>query len=77
MSVAGTTGRTFKPGTPQQIITAQMEPLPAASTVSSGYRRTCIVTSDGQRFLVNVLAREQNTQTMQVILNWPALLRRR
>jgi hypothetical protein len=42
--------------------------------VSNGYRKTYTVMPDGQRFLVNVLVREQNTQAISVMLNWSARL---
>jgi Tol biopolymer transport system component len=75
MAAAVTSGAALHVSSPQAIITAQIDPLPTPQAVSSGYRKSYTVTRDGQRFLVNVLAREQNTQTMTAILNWPALLR--
>ena len=74
MAVTVTAGSSLRASPPQMIVAAQIEPLPTTLTVSSGYRRMYTVTGDGQRFLVNVLAHEQNTQTMTAILNWPALV---
>jgi hypothetical protein len=75
MAVMVTPGAGLQPAAPRPLLSAQIDPLPAALTVSGGYRRTYTVTADGQRFLVNVLAREQNTQAMTAVLNWAALLR--
>jgi hypothetical protein len=43
MAVAVTSGASLRTSPPQTILTAQIEPLPAALTVSSSYRRTYTV----------------------------------
>jgi serine/threonine protein kinase len=75
VGVSVTTGDRFEAGTPDALVTARIDPLPPPLTVSNGYRKTYSVTPDGQRFLLNVLARENNTQAMTVVLNWPSLRR--
>jgi Tol biopolymer transport system component len=76
MAVTVATSGSLQASTPQAMLTAQPDAIRTALAVPSGYRKTYTVTGDGQRFLVNVLAREQNTQTITALLNWPALLRR-
>ncbi len=77
MAVSVEAGERFRPGTPQPLVRGQLDALPSTLTAANGYRKTYTVTSDGQRFLLNVPAREQTSQTINVILNWPALLRDR
>lgn len=60
---------------PRVLFTARVDPLPVPLVVANGYRKTYTVTPDGQRFLVNVLAREQNSQAMNVMLSWRTRLR--
>ena len=61
-------------GTPRALFSARVDPWPAPLAVSNGYRKTYTVMPDGQRFLVNVLVRQQNTQAINVMLNWSARL---
>ena len=67
-------GAGVEPGSSRRLFDVRIDALPPPLVVSNGYRKTYTVTPDGQRFLVNVLAREQNTQAMSVMLNWPARL---
>ena len=75
MAVEVGAAATFEPGAPRSLFSARSGALPASFAVFNGDRKTYTVTPDGQRFLVNVLAREQNTQAMSVMLNWPSTLR--
>jgi hypothetical protein len=60
-------GESFQAGIPKELFTTP--PLPAP-----GRRSRYDVSSDGKRFLMNVLA-EQETNRFTVVLNWPALLK--
>ena len=55
---------------PRVLFTARVDPLPVPLVVANGYRKTYTVAPEGTRFLVNVQAREQNTQAINVMLNW-------
>jgi dipeptidyl aminopeptidase/acylaminoacyl peptidase len=59
-------GESFRPGIPKELF--ETPPLPAPR------RNRYNVTSDGKRFLLNVLAEEQ-TSSFTVVSNWTALLK--
>jgi hypothetical protein len=58
----------FRAGIPEGLFEAHVDP--------EARRNHYLVTSDGKRFLVNVLAEEQKRADFTVVLNWPALLKR-
>lgn len=66
MSAAVETGRAFKPGVPRKLFT-----VPVGLTV--GWGNEYAVSSDGNRFLVNVLSRPK---PITVVLDWLALTKR-
>jgi dipeptidyl aminopeptidase/acylaminoacyl peptidase len=57
----------FQVGTPKELFEARLTP--------EHRRSRYVVTSDGKRFLMNVLAEEQERTSFRVVLNWPALLK--
>jgi Tol biopolymer transport system component len=62
-------GVSFQPGIPKELF--ETPPLGEFSE----FRRNCYdVTSDGKRFLINLLA-EQPSNSFTVVLNWPARLK--
>ena len=69
MSVAIPNGNAFNPGSPQRLFDARV-PL-----TGNPYRYSYAVTADGKRFLVNTRV-ETVPAPINVIINWPALLRR-
>ena len=61
-------GESFLPGIPKELFEARLTPRQL--------RNRYLVTSDGKRFLMNILAEEQERAGFTVVLNWPALLKR-
>jgi Tol biopolymer transport system component len=61
-------GESFQPGIPKELFEAHVTP--------DVRRNRYIVSSDGKRFLMNVQSEELEGGSFNVILNWPALLKR-
>jgi eukaryotic-like serine/threonine-protein kinase len=61
-------GEAFQASIPKKLFEARLTPVQR--------RNRYVVTSDGKRFLMNVLAEEQERTSFRVVLNWPALLKR-
>ena len=62
-------GEAFQTGIPKELFEARLTPEPK--------RNRYIVTADGTRFLMIVLAEQQErASARRVVLNWPALLKR-
>ena len=61
-------GEAFQFGIPKELFEARLTP--------EQRRNRYVVASDGKRFLMNVLAEEQERRSLRVVLNWPALLKR-
>ena len=62
-------GEAFQTGIPKELFEARLTP--------EQRRNRYIVTADGTRFLMNVLAEQQQERaSVRVVLNWPALLKR-
>jgi len=61
-------GEAFQTGIPKELFEARLTP--------EQRRNRYIVTADGTRFLLNVLAEQQERASVRVVLNWPALLKR-
>ncbi|HKE33804.1 MAG TPA: hypothetical protein VKB66_01310 [Candidatus Acidoferrum sp.] len=61
-------GEAFQFGIPKELFEARLTP--------ELRRNRYVVTSDGKRFLMNMLAEEQERTGFRVVLNWPALLKR-
>jgi Tol biopolymer transport system component len=68
MAVPVKTGESFEAGLPKSLFQTRI----SVATLYYGYD----VTADGQRFLVNNLAEEAQVQSITVVLNWTAGLRR-
>jgi len=65
-----TDGSTFTALTPQALFSVEViEP-------NAPYPNDYAVTADGQRFLVNSIVTEANRQTLTVLLNWPAAVKK-
>lgn len=60
-------------GTPTPLFTARMLNGPAAPT---GFRAQYDVSADGQRFLLNVPTDDAAPQSITLVVNWPADLRK-
>jgi serine/threonine protein kinase len=61
-------GESFQPGIPKELFETRVTP--------EVRRNRYIVGSDGKRFLINVLVQQPEGESFNVILNWPALLKR-
>jgi hypothetical protein len=61
-------GESFRPGIPKELFETHATP--------EVRRNRYIVSSDGKRFLINVLEQQPEGESFNVILNWPALLKR-
>lgn len=68
MAVSVTAGPGFEPGAPTALFQTQV----SGYTAPNRY----VVTSDGQRFLVNSPVEETSQTPITVILNWTVALRR-
>ena len=60
-------GESFRAGIPKELFEVRLP--------SEQRRNRYLVTSDGKRFLMNVVLAEQNSASFRVVLNWPALLK--
>lgn len=69
MSVTINDGPNFEPGVPKVLFQTQI-----ASTMES--RNHYVVTSDGQRFLINTQLKEIATAPINVVVNWSASLKK-
>jgi Tol biopolymer transport system component len=69
MAVPIVPGDSFAPGSPAALFATH---VPSGSL--TGNRNHFIVARDGQRFLVNNLLEEGNTQPITIVLNWAAAL---
>jgi hypothetical protein len=65
---------TFEYGTPRSLFQTRAVVTPLVFTVSTPSSYT--VTADGQRFLVNAPVEETAPTPIQVVLNWPAALKK-
>ena len=71
MAVAIAAGGSFEPGSAAALFATH---IPTGSL--TGDRNHFVVSSDGQRFLLNNLVNEGNTQPVTLVLNWAAELKR-
>jgi Tol biopolymer transport system component len=71
MAVPVTTAGSFEAGAPAPLFTTRVPP-----TGLTGDRNHFIVSPDGQRFLVNNLVAEGNSQPITLVLNWAAALKK-
>lgn len=62
-----TNGDSFQPGIPKELFQSDVTP--------EVKRNRYIASSDGKRFLINVLVRRPEDESFNVLLNWPALLK--
>ena len=69
MSVSVETGTPFKNGTPIPLFETHVPPANIA-----GIRNHYVAASDGQRFLVNNVLEEGNSQPITIVLNWASAL---
>jgi hypothetical protein len=58
-----------------RIDVGEVRPLFDAVIPSSGRGVPYVVTADGQRFLLNTLIEGLTAPSMELIVNWPAILR--
>jgi predicted ATPase len=65
---ANANGESFQPGIPKELFETHVTPMVR--------RNRYIVGSDGKRFLINGLVEQPEGEGFNVILNWPALLKR-
>ena len=63
-----TSGSTFETGPPRALFTTGI------TTAIVDRRNHYVVTRDGQRFLVNISAEDENSAPITVVLNWNARL---
>jgi Tol biopolymer transport system component len=61
---------TFETGTPRVLFDTGIR------TSFAGRRNHYVVTRDGQRFLVNISAEDENSAPITVVLNWDAALKK-
>ncbi|HVG30478.1 MAG TPA: protein kinase [Pyrinomonadaceae bacterium] len=71
MAVPVAAGDSFEPGSPVALFATR---VPGGSL--TGDRNHFVAAADGQRFLVNNLVDEGNTQPLTLVLNWAASLKR-
>ena len=67
-------GSTFEAGSPKPLFQTRAAVTPGVFTVSTPSSYT--VSADGRRFLVNTLTEETASIPIQVVLNWPATLKK-
>jgi eukaryotic-like serine/threonine-protein kinase len=70
MAVPITAGASFEAGAPAALFTTHVK-----LTSLTNQRNNYVVAADGQRFLVNNLVEEGNTQPITLVLNWAAGLK--
>jgi hypothetical protein len=71
MAVEITAGTVFQAGTPKPLFPAQFSSSPGAIFWSSWD-----VTSDGNRFLINITADESTASPITIVTNWTAALKK-
>lgn len=62
-------GQSIEPGTPVPLFPTRLGRIAVGAVVDLP-RQQYIVSPDGQRFLMNMLVNETNTEPLTLILNW-------
>ena len=70
MAAPVTTGASFEHGTPRPLFRTRI------SGFANPYRTSYAVTRDGERFLISGIAENATPQSIAVVVNWPALMKR-
>jgi hypothetical protein len=70
MSVGVKSGTTFESDVPRPLFDARV------GSLNPDYRNQYAVTSDGSRFLVNVVSEGSSSSPITVVLNWTEMLKR-